>query len=280
MPIDPEELLLRNLDAINRIVAFICKRHRLEGADADDFAATVRLRIIEDDYKVLRSFLGRSKFTTYISVVIQRMLIDYRTHDWGKWHASAAAERLGKDAVRLECLIHRDGRTFDEAVQLLCADRPDLTSESLWEIAQRLPPREPRRRSVDIDEAKNVASTYAAPIDREDAASQVTAVVRRFIDQLPDEDRLLIRLRFDCSMTVAQIARSMNLDQKRLYRRLEAHFRSLRTQLETAGFARADIDDLIGDRGVLLDFQLGNRSGRPSMQDGGTAAAVQKEIPR
>jgi hypothetical protein len=63
-------------------------------------------------------------------------------------------------------------------------------------------------------------------------------------------------------MTVAQIARSMQLDQKALYRRVERHLRELRAELERNGIAAKEAADLISDHGVVLDFRLGNHAPR------------------
>jgi RNA polymerase sigma factor (sigma-70 family) len=283
MPIDPEGLLLQNLDAINRIVAFACRRNRLEGADADDFAGTVRLRLVENDYKIVRSFQGRSSFVAYMSVVIQRMLLDQRIHEWGKWHASAEAQRLGETAVRVERLLYRDGRTENEILQILHHDEPMLTRERLSEMISRLPPREARRRVVDIGEAETVsdvretAQENILENDRRRTAATISKLVRKFISVLPDDDRLLLQLRFESGMTIAEIARAMHLEQKPLYRRLEKHFRRLREELAQSGIQRQDIESLVGgDSGTVLDFQLRKSSRRPSTYAGGAAASPEE----
>ena len=68
----------------------------------------VKLRLVENDYAVLRAYEARSKFETFISIVVQRMALDFRIHMWGKWHASAEAKRLGPLAIRLEELLLRN----------------------------------------------------------------------------------------------------------------------------------------------------------------------------
>ena len=57
-------------------------------------------------------------------------------------------------------------------------------------------------------------------------------------------------------MSVSEISRALHLDQKPLYRRIERHLRALREQLERGGFHSDIVDDLLGDRGVVLDFRL------------------------
>src|ERR1019366_2147799 len=101
------------------VISFVSARHHLPGVEADDFASHVKLRLIEDDYAILRKFQRRSSLRTYLTVVIQRMFLDYRISAWGKWRPSAEAKRAGAVAVQLEQLMGRDGYRFGEACELL-----------------------------------------------------------------------------------------------------------------------------------------------------------------
>src|SRR5947209_1314930 len=123
----PRQLLEDNLDLVERVIRFTSRRQRLDEADAEEFASTVKLRLIENDYAIVRKFQGRSHLSTFLTIVVQRMLLDYRIHHWGKWHASAEAKRLGDVALELEQLLHRDGRTIDDALPLLRAQHPEAT---------------------------------------------------------------------------------------------------------------------------------------------------------
>ena len=88
-----EALFLSQLDVIERVISFVCVRHHLPGSDADDFGSHVKLRLIESDYAILKKFEGRSSLRTYLTVVIQRLFLDYRISAWGKWRPSAEAKR-------------------------------------------------------------------------------------------------------------------------------------------------------------------------------------------
>src|SRR5215212_3086060 len=116
-----DELLTSNLPLIERAIAFACRRNQLSPEDAEEFGSVVKLRLVENDYAVLRAHEGRSSMATFIGIVVQRMLLDFRIHAWGKWHASAEAKRLGDVALELEQLMHRDGRTLGEAFTILAA---------------------------------------------------------------------------------------------------------------------------------------------------------------
>ena len=263
---DARKLLEEKLDLIDRLIRFTALRQRLDQSEAEEFASIVKLRLIENDYAVIRKFAGRSNFATFINIVIQNMFKDYRIHHWGKWHTSAEAKRLGELAVELERLLHRDGRSLDEIVPLLRARYPDATRQSLETLAARLPERRARRRMVGIEEAESVAveETTDEPLmatERERTAQKLSCALREARARLPQHDRLILQLRFDSSMTVAQIARSLQIEQKLLYRRFEKLMRDLRADLIAAGIDPRDVAELIGREGADLDFVLGRKSG-------------------
>src|SRR5256885_10549223 len=64
-----EAQFLASLPVIDDITGQVCRRHRLHGAEADDFRSDVRLHFIERDYEVLRKFEGRSSLATYVNAV-------------------------------------------------------------------------------------------------------------------------------------------------------------------------------------------------------------------
>jgi len=279
--LNARQFLEDNLALVERVVAYTSRTQRLEENDAEEFASIVKLRLVENDYAIVRKFAGRSSFSTYLAVVVQRMLLDYRIHHWGKWHTSNEAKRLGDTAATLERLVHRDGRTLDEAVPVLRQHDPSLTRADLETLLARLPARPPKKRLVDIEEAESVGYEPSMPErDTQRVSDRISPIIRTYIDALPSDDRLIVQLRFDSGMSIAEIARSLRLDAKQLYRRMQRHLDALRAELESAGIAASDVDDLIGARGVMLEFDLRKRSGRPSTADGNNAAGEQEEHSR
>lgn len=269
---EAQELLTANLAVVERAVAFAARRYRLDPADAEEFEAVVKLRLVENDYAILRAFENRSSFSTFISIVVQRMALDYRIHAWGKWHTSAEAKRLGDQAVELEKLLQRDSRPFEDAVRIMTSRFPDTTPDSLQALAARLPQRAPRHRDVALEEAESVAVARPAVVEeplfaseRRRTSERVSSLMTGVIARLPDADRLVLQLRFEGGMTVAQIARSLGLDQKLTYRQIERNMRDIRRELEHAGIASGDIADLIGGDEALLHFDFGKPAARPSM---------------
>lgn len=270
--LEGHELLTENLAVIERAIGFAARRYRLTPEDAEEFEGVVKLKLVENDYAILHAYEQRSSFATFISVVVQRMALDYRIHTWGRWHPSAEAKRLGTLALELEQLLNRDGRTFDDAVVLLCSKHDGVTRESLAALAAKLPPRPPRHREVELDEAAPVALTARAgadePLltdDRRRQSAHLSELMAGLMSRLPQDDRLILQLRFEGGMTVAQIARSLGLDQKMTYRRIDRSMRDIRRELERSGIASSDVADLIGRDEAFLHFELGNQESRPSI---------------
>jgi RNA polymerase sigma factor for flagellar operon FliA len=277
--LEPQELLTANLPVIESAVAFACRRYRLDADETEELAATVRLRLVENDYAVLRAYEQRCAFRTYISIVVQRIVLDYRIHAWGKWHASTEARRLGPMAVELEQLLRRDGRSLEEATLILGPKYSDATPAALQSLAAKLPRRAPRHREVPLEEAVAVASPAIESVeerslahDRRRVSDRVSAIVTSMIEQLPEQDRLILHLRFSEGMRVSDIARALQLDQKLLYRRIEQRGLEMRKAIESAGIGAGDALDLVGREGIDLEFRLRNSKARPSMAFGETAA--------
>jgi RNA polymerase sigma factor (sigma-70 family) len=262
-PMHPEDILSAHLPLIDSIIDRVCRRSRLMGADAEDFAASVKLALIENDYALLRNAAQRSSLPAYLTVVIQRMAVDERIRAFGRWQASAGARRLGEAGILAETLLRRDRRTVDEALPLVRALDPSITRERLEEIATGFVPRSGRPRAVDLDAhgvetlaAAESADARALAGDVARLASRASRAVRDALNALPSEDRMLLRFRFASSMSIADISRILRLPQRPLYRRLETLLVRLRSILGDAGVDAAAVSDLIGSPVAEMEFGL------------------------
>jgi RNA polymerase sigma factor (sigma-70 family) len=270
-----EGRFLGSLPDIERLVRFVARRHRLSPAEADDFAGDVRLALVENDYEVLARFQGHSSLRTYLMTVIQRLFLDHRRKSWGKWRPSAEAQRRGPLALRLEMLLYRDGLSFDEAVETLRTNFGATESRAeLSALAHALPPR-PRRRPESEEVLATVpAGDWASPevqVEGALTAARTQALIAEVMAALPPSDRLVLRLRFEDGLSVADIARVLTLDQRQLYRRIEGLLASFRRSLQERGLGWPEIEDMI-ERGQC-QLRLPNVPGKtpgqgPSTQEG------------
>jgi RNA polymerase sigma factor (sigma-70 family) len=249
-----EHLFLSALPEIEQAVRFVTRRRSLSGPEAEDFASEVKLALIENDYEVLACFQGRSSLKTYLITVIQRLFLDRQRKQWGKWRPSAAAQRLGPVALRLELLLYRDGLPLAEAVEALKTNAGVTESrEVLAGWAQKIPVRS-RRVAESIDDPDCPELPASDPVDphsqlqTQETVTRCQAAIERTMGDLPPEDRVVLRLRFEDDLSVADIARTLRCDQKKLYRRVESMLASLRSVLEQEGLAWSEVRAMI-DRG-------------------------------
>ena len=238
----PQQLFLAHLPAIDGIARAAARRRRLTPDEADEFRAIVRLRLIEDDYSVIREFRGSSSFKTFLTVVIARQCLDFRASSWGRWRASSRARRLGDTAVMLERLTIRDGIPLDQAVLTLKKTDPSVTTERLATLAEQLPARVRRVRvgeeCLDACYADTPAPDAGVAV-RE--GRRMVGALARALTTLDPVDRRIMKLRFTDGVSVVGIAQREGIEQASLYRRVERILRRLRRELEGRGIDATDV---------------------------------------
>ena len=258
-----ETFFIDNLRLIDRVTAFVCRKYGLAGADAEDFASVAKLKLLDDDYAVLRKFENKCSLPTYLTIVISRQYLDQKIHEWGKWRPSMRARQGGDAAIYLERLVSRDGLGVTEASTIVRQKYTELDSRALDALAASIVVRQPRRatkveRTKEMPEPSSEASAEDDLLsdERERAARHVSAVLNREIDRLPAEDRLIMKLRFIDAMKVSTMARMLHIDQKQLYRRIERLVAALRESLLAGGVAMSDIGDMLthGADALQVDF--------------------------
>ena len=276
---DPRSLFESHLAEIERIVGWIARRSCLSGDDAEEFGSWVNLKLMEEDFRILRRHSGRSNLETYLVVVIQNLARDYRTSLWGRWRPSAAAERRGVVAVELETLMYRDGFSLDEATEML--RRHHGARESAVEIADIAGELTPRARP--LLEGGEAVAEVSAP-ERSDAAlmrsqaeidmSEARRALNDSLAELDREDRLILLMHYESGLTLAAISRALDIKQRRLYTRRDASLRALEAGLERRGLDPERTLEALRwseDAGGGVDFQLS----RPSNLGEGEGTGVE-----
>ncbi len=235
----PRELFESELPMVREVIAYICRRRRLPREDAEDFRSWTFLKLMDNDYAILRKYEGRASLRTYLTVVIERLSIDYRIARWGKWRPSARAIELGPEAVELDSLLFREGYTTREAVQLLLSrSKTSLAEDALLAIVSQLPARQGRKPTgLPASLAALTGGADRGMLERERAAERrrLREVLDQTLQGLSEEDRLIARLRFVNGLSPNRIASALRLEVKELYRRIERMKKRLRKRLEKAG---------------------------------------------
>ena len=253
LDVTDETLFLAHLPLITDVVLQVCRRHHMSAAETEEFLAEFRLHLIEHTYGPLKKFEGRCSFRTYLTVLVQHFFHDYRNRLWGKWRPSAAARRLGPTGVLLERLVTRDGWTVEQAIEIIQTNHQVVVDDRFATlvtcIAKRQPPRQtvPERDADEIDGATQPPDWNVLSAERGFLAKRVHASLERARQTLPAIDRLVLKMLFDDGMAAASVARTLQLDQTRLYRDIKRIFASLRKALEAEGLTKEEIRELFAD---------------------------------
>jgi RNA polymerase sigma factor (sigma-70 family) len=244
-------LLESHLDLIQRKLLHLSRRSGLPELEAEEFRSWALFKLIDDDYRILGKWEGRSSFPTYLTVVLVNLMRDYRIHLWGKWRASALSRRKGKEGVLLERLLVRDGLSVDEALERLRTEHGVLLErEEALEIALALPRRR-ERWQVSEEELLQIPVDGQVEIrieekERARTASRLRELLAPLLQSLPPEDRRLLRLHFFEGLSMAAIAPALGRPQRELYAMRDRCLKRIRQALAVAGLGPEQVRELIG----------------------------------
>lgn len=236
----------------------ICKKlerlSRLSGLpehEAEELCSWALFKLVENDYRILGSWEGRSSFSTFLTVVLVNLMRDYRIHVWGKWKHSATARRQGPEAVLLECLCIRDGLPVDQAIERMRTEHGvSLPQAELEQMAASLRQRMQRRRvgeeellriPVDGEVERRIEDGERALLE-----NQVRELLAPLLRSLPAEDRLLLKLHYWDGFSMASISRVLGRPQRELYSVRDKCLRKLRRNLEEGGMSPDQVRRLMG----------------------------------
>jgi RNA polymerase sigma factor for flagellar operon FliA len=241
--LNAEATFLQHVDWIEKVAAIACRKQGLGEAEAEDFAGWVKIRLMEDDYAVLRKFRGESEMRTFLAIVVRRQLSAYSRELRGRWRPSAAAERLGPPAPELEQLVYRDHYPLLQAGEKLRTEgRTTLTNVELARLLAQLPERQPLRpvevpsdTLLDGAEGTFRADEHVAHAEAAAQRGELMAGLGRAMERMTPEERMIVRMHFGEGRTLADVARVLDLEQKPLYRRIKQLQVRLREHLEREG---------------------------------------------
>jgi RNA polymerase sigma factor (sigma-70 family) len=274
-PVKDEALFLAHLEVIDSAIKTVCRRYRLASPEADDFAASVRLRLFERPDPLLK-FEGRSRIETYLVVVVTRLFLDYCNAQWGKWRPSAEARRLGSTAMLVERLVVRDSYTFDQIVDTLRTNHGITMTPELLAFHAKITSRAPSRQFVSdveaaaVDSGGPAASVNVVIAEQEFLAKRVRAALDKVLQRITAEERTILRLRYCDGMTIVGIARALNKDEKPFFRAMDRLHAAIGAGLLAEGIRPEDVHELIesGALGDLIDDEPQGGRGAAAFTEG------------
>jgi RNA polymerase sigma factor (sigma-70 family) len=246
-----EELFHQSLEALPPILRVLGREKRLSREEVEDLGSDIQVKLLEDDYRVLRRWDGRSSLKVYLGVVVYNIWRDRVRGEKGRVHVSEAAKRLGPPAPELEVLLGQQGLTFDQAYQVIKPRFPGLSRSDAEKIVAQINPRPGRQF-----EGEGVVALQPDPEPTADECLELreklakkrkalTLMLRR-LSALPEQDRILLVRAHAEEVKFSSIARSLGIDQRPLYRRNERLLTRLRADLEDAGILWEDLSEVLG----------------------------------
>jgi RNA polymerase sigma factor (sigma-70 family) len=187
-----------------------------------------------------------ASFETWLRVVAWNLARDARRHRRGRFRPLAAIRRMPLLLQRLYRLRHEEGLTSEQAFAVLQPEFPGLSRSAAHraeaEVERALGSRErfvlsTRRPLVESLDGPEEETGSPAAVPPDTAPDPEAAAIRRDeferlrrgLDQLPPEDRLLVQLRFEQDLTLSRIAVMLGLkDAWATQRQIDRVIRQLR----------------------------------------------------
>lgn len=245
--IDPEEILASS-DILEKIDA-VCRRQFYTENDRCESYIFVLDSLRAENFKRLKAFEGKSKFSTYLYSLVNSLVIDFKRQRYGRRRIPIAVAKLGKWAEAVYRMLCWQKFSIDDAYDFLQID--GLFKGSYEQFQQEIMPiqkapcrenpsfmslddcgGDPLRKMSDAD--SNPLEELIKKLDRERRIKAVE-VIRETTDALPASDQLLVRLVYGSEHPVRSAAKVVGLSASAARRRLKRLLLKYREKLLAAG---------------------------------------------
>ena len=225
------------------LIMHVVRRYESDHDRSSDCFVHACGALSDDGFRRLCSFRpdGPARFRTWLMAVVAHLCIDWRRKEQGRVRPFRSISRLPEIEHQVYRCIYERGMTRAQCLETLAPRFAGLTEATVSEINARLfasltphqrwqlSVRKPALHPVPIgggpdeeDAAAQVATTAPGPDERA-AESQDAERLQDALAKLPAEQRLLLRLRYEQNLTLAEVARLTGQpDPFRANRRIEA----------------------------------------------------------
>ncbi len=241
-------------DLVNRLAA---KRFQREET-AEEAALYVLDKLSEDDWRRLRMFEGKSKFTTFLSSVTYRLLEDYARVRFGRVTPPKWIKELGGIWLTLFRLLCLERFSFQDAVMRLGSIRKDLSEKIIEESADHLlgelPDCGKSVQEQEYDEAVHHTDGNDLVAEIKEKELLIQALTREIFGELQSkrneqviekllhnrlslkpEEQLLLKLRYREGISVSEIGKMLGLNRFQVNGRLRRTLEKVKAHFNRAG---------------------------------------------
>jgi RNA polymerase sigma factor (sigma-70 family) len=236
------------LQRYSPVVLHIVRRCESDPQRASECFDHVCQALSDDRFRRLRSFQsdGPAQFRTWLMAVTANLCVDWRRKQRGRFRPIRAVAHLPE----LDQLVYRHiyvrGLPRAECLRLLQPRFPELTDQQLssingrlfsllspqqrWQLGARMAATGPQGGTLTLDladESLQLEDPGSGPehvVQSDQEREHLTAAM----SQLPTQQRLLLRLRYEQNLTLAEVARLTGLhDPFRAQRQIQAALKAL-----------------------------------------------------
>lgn len=242
------------------VIMHVIRRHETDSDRATECFIQVCAALSDNGFRRLREFRpeGPAKFKTWLMAVVSNLCVDWRRREQGRVRPFSRIASLPELEQQVYRCLYLRGMSREQCLQVLLPRFPALTGRQLseingrlfglltpqqrWQLSLRTPGSRPVLLGVpsdDDDPDWRVAEPGPGP-DAQAEALQDRERLQQALARLPAEQRLLLRLRYEQDLTLAEVARlTRQADPFRANRAIHAALRAL-ADLMSAGPSRSD----------------------------------------
>jgi RNA polymerase sigma factor (sigma-70 family) len=196
-------------------------------------------RFAANNFEILRRFKADygerpPKFTTWLAAVARNMCIDVHRSVHGRRQLPRSVQRMSDVEQMIFRLYYWKGRTVDEIRELVKAklrSPSDFEAESL--IAGVLSSHEGVKPSTASPRFVPFDEEFMEPTEPDYDTADLHRWLENWLQELPSQERMILRLRFWEEMSGAEIAAAMSISpEQRVYPLIKAALQHLREKAE------------------------------------------------
>ncbi|HET7204633.1 MAG TPA: sigma-70 family RNA polymerase sigma factor [Steroidobacteraceae bacterium] len=248
------------LKAYSPLIMHVVRRYESDSGRATDGFVHVCAALSDDRFRRLRSFRmeGPARFRTWLMAVVANLCVDWRRKDYRRYRPLRAVARLPQLEQWAYRYLYVRGMSRAECLHALEARFPGLTDRHVaeinarlfalltplqrWQLSTRTVPSRPLDDASPADaEDRAAVLEETGPGPAEVAQKQQEAdLLHAAMARLPPQQRLLLRLRYEQDLTLAEVARlTGHADPFRAKRQIEAALAALATLMNAARLDRS-----------------------------------------
>jgi len=236
------------LTEYSSVLVRVIRRCGVEGDRADDCFLHVCEALSDDGFRRLRSFRadGPAGFRTWLMAVTANLCFDWCRSEQGRVRTFRSVSRLQELDRQVYRCIYEQRMSRARCLQVLAPRFPGLTEADVaevnarlfrlltprqrWQLTVRTPVLRPATfpiSSEDDDQAWQVPQPGPGPDELTEEA-QEQSNLQHALAELPADQRLVLRLRYEQELSLAEIARlTGQADPFRVNRRIQAALAAL-----------------------------------------------------